>query len=54
MNYLTSDKDITAGKAQMIVKYKDMVLHDYEYDLCEEVADMENPLYCPFRKGNSV
>ena len=35
----------------MIVKYKGMVLHDYEYDLCEEVADMEKPLYCPFKKG---
>ena len=49
---LSLDKDVTAGKAQMLIKYKGMVLHDYEYDLCEEVADLENPLYCPFKKGN--
>ena len=35
----------------MIVTYRGLEMHNDEYDLCEEAADLEKPLYCPFKEG---
>ena len=35
----------------MIVYYKDMTIYERTLDLCEEIQELENPLFCPFMKG---
>eukprot|EP00112_Aurelia_sp_Birch-Aquarium-sp1_P000772 Seg1075.7 transcript_id=Seg1075.7/GoldUCD/mRNA.D3Y31 product="Phosphatidylglycerol/phosphatidylinositol transfer protein" protein_id=Seg1075.7/GoldUCD/D3Y31 len=48
---MTFNRRVEAGKAHMIVTYRGLEMHNDEYDLCEEAADLEKPLYCPFKKG---
>ena len=45
------DRRVEAGKAHMIVTYRGLEMHNDEYDLCEEAADLGKPLYCPFKEG---
>eukprot|EP00794_Sanderia_malayensis_P018993 gene18993-20904_t len=48
------DHDVTAGKVDFSVHFKGTLLHDKEYDFCEECEDLEEPLECPFKKGREL
>ena len=49
--YVYLDHTISSAKSHLLVKYKDGVLWDRNYDMCKQALKLDTPYSCPIKAG---